>query len=214
MPKLIYALLCVAVIAGSQGCAHVKEESFYVTDASLQENARHRELSKTFVSKRTRLDDQEFVVTGHRITADGKGTVIGLRSFAPGSAFLVDQAGFQKISVYLPGTSLTKGAEVQIPGQNGAMAYYSSGLSNLPGGGGCFGYATTGSIKVIDVSPSDVTISADLLFGLSGPAGAALSDCDDKRIRGTYVARHLRVQELTPWQGTMGKNIYEETIAR
>lgn len=204
----------LAFAAALYGCAHVDEQSFYVRDASLQERARHDQLATTFVSKRTHLgyEDKEFVVTGHRIGA-GKGTVLAFRSFAPGSPLKVDQAGFQKITVFLPSRSISEGSEIHIPHPQGAMAFYSSGSANFPGGGGCFGYASAGSVRVLSIVNSDITIKADLQFRLSGPAGTALSDCEDKRVQATYTAREIRVQDLTPWQGAAGKNIYEETIA-
>ena len=214
MPELTAKILLCTALLGLQACAHVDEQSFYVTRASLQEDARHQQLSKMFVSKQTHLkyEDKEFVVTGHRI-ATGTGTVLAFRGFAPGPPFLVDQAGFQKITIYLPSVALKEGSEVHISDSGGAMAFYSTSSSNFPGSGGCFGYASTGSIAVISVSDPEITAKVDLLFRLSGPLGTALSDCDDKRIQATYTARKLQVQELTPWQGAAGKHIYDETIA-
>lgn len=197
------------------GCGHIHEQSFYVSGASLQESEHHQRLLKTFESRRTHLtyDDKEFVVTGHRI-AQGRGTVLAFRSYDPGNPLIADQAGFFKITVYVPTTSLKGGQEFPVPGPDGALAFYSTGSSNFPGSGGCFGYASEGSMRVLETSATTVTVKADLHFRLSGPAGTALSDCADKRIEATYKAQARRVEELTPWQGAAGQNIYEETIAR
>jgi hypothetical protein len=214
VPIVAKRLALLAAVLLIHGCTTVREQSFYVKEASLQEGARHRELAKRFVARKTHLDydDKVFVVTGHRIAA-GQGTVLAFRSFAPGSPFVVDQAGFFKITIYVPVATLSEGMELRVPGSDGALAFYSNGSSNFPGSGGCFGYASAGSIKVLKISQPDVTVRADLQFALSGPLGAALSDCEDKKVQSTYIARQVRLEEITPWQGKPGQHIYDETLA-
>lgn len=214
MPKLIRQFLCLATLIGVHGCAHVDEQWFYVTGASLQESGRHRDLSKAFATKDTQplsYDDREFIVTGHRIKA-GDGTILALRSFAPGPLLGVDQASFLKVTSYIPRTKLLPGVEIRVPDADGTIAYLSTSSSNLPGETGCFGYASQGSIKVNSVSESDVAVTIDLQFRLASPLGFS-GECGDRRVQGTYVVPRLQLQQLNPWQGIVGKTLYEETIA-
>jgi hypothetical protein len=211
MRRLYYLLIIVAL----HGCAHVDEQWFYVSGASLQEFDRHRQLSQAFATKtlpRLSYDDREFVVTGHRIR-DGEGVVLAFRSFAPGRFLVVDQASFLKITSFLPRTRLDPGMEIQLPDSNGTVVFLSTSSSNMPGGTGCFGYASHGSIKVHDVSAAQINVTVDLHFRLSSPLGFS-DECNERNVRGAYVLSRLRLQELTPWQGATGNTLHDETIAR
>lgn len=210
-----FKILCLAVLFALQGCVHVDEQWFYVSNASLQELGRHQSLAKVFEAKdaqRLGYNDREFVVIGHRIK-DGEGSVIARRSFAPGPFLSVDQASFLEITIFIPGSKLNAGTEVRIPDSAGVIAFLSTSSSNLPGNTGCFGYGSRGSIKVEGVSKTQVTVAVDIQFRLVNPPGS-VGQCDERMVQGVYVVPRLRIQELSPWQGVAGKTIYDETIAR
>lgn len=209
MRKVIYLF----VLLGLHACVHTNEQWFFVRGASMEQLNRHHELAKTFASKvppRLGYDGREFVVTGHRLN-DGDGVVLAFRNFD--SRSMVDTASFLKITAFLPQSKFAPGTEIMVPDSDGAMAYYSTSSSNFPGAGGCFGYASQGSIKVDSVSESGITVTMDLQFRLASPFGSS-SECVDKRVHGTYVIPQLRLQELSPWQGVAGRTLYDETIAK
>jgi hypothetical protein len=208
MRKAIY----LAIFLGLGACAHTNEQWFFVRGASMEQLSRHQALEKSFASKAPQplgYDAREFVVTGHRLK-DGDGVVFAFRSY--GSGMLVDSASFLKITIFFPQSKFNAGVEIKIPDADGTMAYYSTSSSNFPGAGGCFGYASRGSIRVDSLSDSNITVTMDLQFRLASPLGSS-GECGDKRVHGVYVIPQLRLQELNPWQGVAGKTLYDETIA-
>lgn len=209
MRKAIY----LATFLGLNACTHTNEQWFFVRGAYMEQLSRHHELAKTFASKvlpRLGYDGREFVVTGHRLK-NGDGVVLAFRSFD--SRLMVDTASFLKITAFLPRSKFSPGTEIKIPDADGAIVYYSASSSNFPGAGGCFGYASWGSIKVDSVSESNITVTMDVHFRLASPLGSS-SECGDKRVQGTYVISQLQLKELSPWQGVAGKTLYDESIAR
>ncbi|SRR5581483_11026682 len=204
---------CLAVLLSLCACAHLDEQWFFVRDASVQQLSKHQQLSNALATNKVRslgYDDKEFVVTGHRLTG-GDDVVLAFRSFSSGS-LIADTASFVKLTALIPQSRFAPGSEIKIPGADGAMAYYSSSSSNFPGAGGCFGYASQGTMKVDGASGQSVTVSIDLHFNLASPLGYS-DQCGEKKIQGKYIVQQLPLRELSPWQGTAGKTLYEETIA-
>jgi hypothetical protein len=210
--SVIRALSVVAIFVMA-GCAMKHEQWILVPDASLQEASGHAALSSAVLSnKNPRLDynDREFVVTGHRI-AEGQSVVIAFRGFDSGGPLSVDQAQFSKITVVIPRSDLRAGAQIKFPNTAGAMAYYSASSSAFPGAGGCFGYASGGTIGIVRISLEQTAIDVDLRFRLNSPSGQS-SQCKEHIVSGVFTASKISVNELTPWQGRAGKGIYEESM--
>jgi hypothetical protein len=215
MSEIARSFLFAIGIVGVYGCASVEEQWLYVDRARLQEASRHRALSQAFVDsgpQRLPYDDKEFVVTGHRI-ANGEGLVLALRSFDPGVFWAPDQAGFLKMTVFLPFARIEPGSQIHIPDSKGAMAYLSTGSSSFPGGNGCFGYASKGTINIDEIQNTQLKVSLSLSFRTASPLGFS-GQCDEKVVRGQYVVPRVDLSKLTPWQGIAGKSVHEEAVAR
>lgn len=214
--RLQRALYFLAFL-GLQGCAYIDEQWFFVSEASLQEERRHRELSEAFVAKGTAhltYNTATFVVSGHRITS-GEGFIIALRKYYQAAYippyFGMHQSGFDKATIFTPRSTLTPGAMIHIPDTDGTIAFF-SGSSSF-GGNGCFGYASQGTIQINGVSETQIDITVDIKFQVASPLGF-VKECSGEKavhvIKGTYVVPRLLLQELTPWQGVAGKTVYHE----
>jgi hypothetical protein len=202
----------LAVLLSAFGCASPNEQWFFVPGASIQELNRHHELMRAFMAEdppRLGYENKEFVVTGHRIE-QGNGEVIAFRRFNSAGFLLADTATFEKVTALIPQSQFRAGTEIRIADANGAVVYYSASSSNFPGAGGCFGYASAGSIKVDSVSDTQVSVSLDLRFRLSSPLGYS-GECVEKVMRGVFTGPTISLGQLSPWQGATGKDLYDET---
>jgi hypothetical protein len=207
-------LISIAAIACLQGCIHVDKQWFYVPSATFAEDGRHREMASTLESgdySRLSLEDSEFVVFGHRIAA-GNGMVFAYREYNASYFLIPDQASFEKVTAYLPSSSVVKGQKILISPTTDAVAYKSSSSSTFPGYPACLGYASSGSIEIVDLSAAAITATLDLYFPMRRAPGS-IHECRNEAVRGTHVFRRLEAKELTPWQGRKGKHIYDETVA-
>lgn len=208
MPFLRYIAVSLCLMAG--GCAHVTSDNFFVPSSSLAEDWRHVSQEGEKSGKSPNPAGREFVVTGHRITA-GEGTVLAIRRFNAGSPFLTDQASFEKLSISLPKSMTGEGDQFAFERTGSALAFYSSGSSNFPGGAGCFGYATDGHVRVIRRTTNSLVVHLDLHIPLTSPAGWK-QDCTEKHIDQDMEFAVKPLDQLTPWDGRPGKHVYDETM--
>lgn len=208
---LIDAIIVIAI----SGCASTGEGWFFVQDASLTDLPRHKELSRRFLSDdapKLGYAGKEFVVTGHRIV-QGRDVVLAFRKSFSERPFALDAAQFTKITVLIPSSDLRNGGVVTIPESDRAFAYYSSTSSSFPGAGGCFGYASSGTIRINSLSDHSVIGDVHLKFRLSGPMSSS-SSCTDYAVQGRYELVRVAIDDLTPWQGAPAQSLYEETIRK
>jgi hypothetical protein len=202
------------VAIGINGCATSTEEWLAVNGGQLQEEARHRDLLARILADNVPqlgYEQKEFVVTGHRIVP-GAGAVFAFRSFDPGPILGVDRAGFLKLTGFVPQSLMKVGGEIRIPATNGPFVFLSTSSSNFPGASGCYGYASSGFIRIDSIASEALTATMDLQFRLFSPLGHAQECRDAKNMRGTYKMPLQRVEQLTPWQGREGKSLYDETM--
>ena len=152
----------------------------------------------------------EFVITGHRIM-EGNGTVVTYRTFSPGGPFFVDQAAFQKLTIFLPFSLSNDLPEVNIGDREDMIAYWSNGSSNFPGKTGCFGYASGGRIRLSRISSTDLSAELFITFDLVSPGGWQ-KECGKFVFNENVILQRKDVNTLTPWEGTAGAHIYDESI--
>ena len=189
-------------------------DAFYVEHATLSHLKEHHTLRTTAIQgTRSTERIEDFMLTGHRITADGA-LVLAYRTSSGRAISLVDQAHFEKLTILLPANfSKVVGSETVFQDDSEAMAYWSKGSANFPGKSGCYGYGSSGSLTITGISTNSITAAIDLTIQSVSPAGWK-SECEKLLFRKTLVFEKRLVQDLTPWDGTMGAHIYDESIKK
>ena len=189
-------------------------DAFYVEHATLSDLEQHHTIRTTVVQgTRSAERIEDFMLTGHRIAADGT-LVLAYRTSSGGAISLVDQARFEKLTILLPANfSKTVGDKTVFQDDGGAIAYWSKGSANFPGKSGCYGYGSSGSLTVTDVSNNSIAVDLDLTIQSVSPAGWK-SECGSFVFRKTLVFERRLAQDLTPWDGTPGAHIYDESIRK
>lgn len=208
MKKVI--VLFVSIIGVISGCALRQVDSFYLDRAAMSEVDLHKSAKQAIALNKPPKTSSEFVITGHRII-DGSGTVIAYRAFSSGELFFVDQATFQKLTIFLPFSLSNDLTEVSLSEREDVIAYWSSGSSNFPGKTGCFGYVSNGRVRLSRITNTE--LSADLLitFDLVSPGGWK-KECGRFVFNESMILKKRDVNALTPWEGTVGAHIYDESI--
>jgi hypothetical protein len=192
------------------GCTKRHSEWFYVTNSELLDVTAHHSLLADIKSKGSFDVPRDFVVTGHRIKR-GVGSIIAFRDFDSGSQLITDQAAFQKLTVFLPGSIQMQKTKLKIVSDRPITAYYSRSSSNFPGVSGCIGYALDGSIEIKEKTADHIQIKIDLTFELMSPAGWQ-EQCGSFTLSRTAALQKKRFDKLTPWEGVEGDTLYDESM--
>jgi len=193
------------------GCTTTKVDSFFLENAAIS-NLNYHSMLKNSISEDSKLQpDDTFVITGHRIE-EGDGVVIGYREFASGMIPLTDQATFEKLTIYLPLSLWINKKEISLADE-GIIAFWSNGASNFPGKSGCFGYASSGKVYISSVTNNEAHIDLNATFDLFSPGGWS-GDCGKFSLHRKIALRKMIVSSLTPWDGSIGNHIYDESIRK
>ena len=208
-----YAIRLITVLAVTLILSACQTDSFYIENASLSELQDHRAAQRLIYRGTTPegLKDY-FQLTGHRVVP-GMGTVLAYRAFSRGVIPLVDQAGFEKLTIVLP-DNLTNTVENRIVISDGgeAIVFWSRGSSNFPRIG-CYGYAVSGSITVTNKARDTLVADLDMILRSISPGGWE-EECGTFAFKKALVLDRKTVQQLTPWEGTAGSHIYDESIRK
>ncbi len=189
------------------GCSAHRIDSFFVDSAALQKTELHSSIKKTIDQKQSIKIDDHFVVTGHRIV-NGDGLVIAYRSYY--AKFLMpDQSEFQKFTIYLPNSPESQ--QVINLGEDNGCAFWSKGASNFPGKSGCFGYVTSGTIRIDSISQSEISADINVKIISVSPEGWQ-KECGSFVFKKNLLLQKRKVESLTPWEGSPGKHVYEESM--
>jgi hypothetical protein len=206
--RLITLLLLSLILSACQ------TDSFYVENASLSELQDHRAAQPLVVrGTRPAALKEYFGLSGHRIVP-GIGTVLAYRAFSGGLIPLVDQGGFEKLTVVLPANfSKNVGENISLSEGGKVIVFWSRGSSNFPGESGCYGYASSGSIIVATIARDTITADLDMILRSISPGGWE-KECGTLAFKKTLTLDRKTVQQLTPWEGTSGSHIYDESIRK
>ncbi len=188
-------------------------DSFYIENATLAEIEDHRLLRDSVVQKNERLGlaNEYFVITGHRIISDG-GIVFGHRLFSSGAIPLLDQASFQKLSIYIPFSVTDQRLNaISIKENKDVFIFWSKGPSNFPRGSGCYGYATDGHVTFMRISDEEISAELNITIDTVSPGGWK-KDCDRLELMKTISFKKKLASALTPWEGRQGTHVYDESI--
>ena len=198
-------VICTALF----GCTVRQVDWFLVEQASMAEASLHQ-LAKGSKRNWFAKAQPEFVITGHRIAA-GDGAIIAYRAFSHGMLPLVDQAQFKKLTIFLPFALSDRLIEINLAGEEKAIAFWSNGSSNFPGESGCFGYASGGSIRLKKITNEEVFVNLSLSFDLVSPTNLN-EGCSHFEFKESLTLRKEKVTSLTPWEGAVGVHLYDESI--
>jgi hypothetical protein len=142
------------------------------------------------------------------------GTVLAYRAFSTGVIPLVDQAGFEKLTIVVP-DNLANTVQNKIVLSDGseAIVFWSRGSSNFPGMSGCYGYAVSGSMTVTNKARDTIAADLDMILRSISPGGRE-EGCGTFAFKKALILDRKTVQQLTPWEGTSGSHIYDESIRK
>ncbi len=189
-------------------------DTFYVEHATFSHIEDHRTTrTKLIQGIKSAERVENFVIAGHRITADDA-LVLAYRTFSPGAIPFVDQAHFEKLTILLPANvSNIAGDKITFQGNSEAIVFWSKGSANFPGKSGCYGYGSSGALTITSVSDGSISAVLDLTIQSISPAGWK-TECGNFVFRKSLVFARKRIQDLTPWDGTSGAHIYDESIKK
>lgn len=147
-------------------------DSFYVENANLSELQSHRAMQAVVVQgARPSAVKDYFGLSGHRIVP-GVGTVLAYRAFSGGLIPLVDQGGFEKLTVVLPvNFSKNVGENISLSEGGEVIVFWSRGPSNFPRTANCYGYASSGSIAITNTARDTIAADLDMLCIRSAQPG-------------------------------------------
>ena len=118
---------------------------------------------------------------------------------------LVDQAGFQKLSIYLPFPLTDQTfSTVPIKANSTAIAFWSRGASNFPRRSDCYGYASDGYINLTRVSAEEVEADLNLTIDLSRRNSLEKEMCPLFVLRERISFTKKLIGNLTSWEGRPG----------
>jgi len=210
--KLSILLLLALLVSSLCGCVMTKAQWFYVDNAQLV-NKPH----KLFDAK-SGADLQEmaenFVLGGHRIM-NGGGVVIGYREFRHPFVPILDVAEYMKLSIQIDRFQHLYDAfehdEVYLLPLKEATGLWSSGPSNFPTHSPCLGFPSEGYLMLERKSKTRIRIKLIVAIDPMQLNGSR-TQCGELilSLHGRIVERKL--SELTPWEGKIGKHIYDESM--
>lgn len=148
-----------------------------------------------------RVNYRELAVACHRLDA-GEATVVGVREY---SAAGLDQERFRKVT-FVIGPSIKEGDQLDLA-QAGMKAFYSTGLSYMPGNAGCYGNVESGTLNVRSIKDGEIVIEVDALFDLKSPAQSE-GHCTLRDYKATIRAVPKKLEDLGPWEGVPGDASY------
>lgn len=202
----------IIVLAGMlfnlYGCAFGSRDAFFVEHAQLSEIDRKTNIQTEVADLKPKV--REITYAGHRVSK-GTGLILALREFSAGNILITDQAVFKKITVFISGVEELESGSIVRFGSNEITAFLSHSSSSFPGGNGCYGYATKGSIFVKKINAQNIAVRLDLIFDQRSP-GDWTGECLPTAINESFNAHKKSISSLTPWDGRQGNSIYDETM--
>lgn len=199
-------IILLSFIIILSGCASSTDKIFYVTDADFYARNKFESVNSSIQSS----PQKDIVYSAHRIER-GQGTVIALRIFSPGHRLLVDQASFKKMTIFIAGHLEDAIGKTMSINSGDAVAFLSNSSSTSPGSNGCFGYANSGVVHVVQTNVKELMVSVDLNFDQKSPLRWT-GECGNLQVTENILAKEKEFSEITPWEGKTGKAISDETV--
>ncbi|WP_440224171.1 hypothetical protein ACQQ2N_02890 [Dokdonella sp. MW10] len=196
-----HAWMTMAILAPTMsampGCALVRsggvETIFFVDDAAS--------ISASCID----VGYREAALACHRIR-DGDNLVVGLRRYSPNRT---DREGFLKLTFVID-RGVADGEVVELPSDR-VKAAFGSGLSFMPGGSGCHGQATSGTVSFARTGKEALKLHADVVFDLRSAPGWP-DHCKPYAFRSELEARRSTLDRMGPWEGVVnGESEAEES---
>jgi hypothetical protein len=206
----ITRFLIIGLITLLCSCAAPNKTAFFVEGASLSGLSDHNRLRLAIENEDAITVSKEFVVTGHRLVS-GLGMVIGVREFSKGTILNSDTSAFRKLTIYMPDPMATTKSTLSLKLDKSVIVFMSHSSANLPGITGCFGYASDGTLNLKSISPSEFMVDLDLIVDLKSPRGWK-KECQQFHYVDHLTMQRKELNELSPWEGVVGKTLYDETI--
>ncbi|MGY5452555.1 hypothetical protein ACVFI8_16660 [Agarivorans sp. MS3-6] len=204
----VFILLILAIAALEIYASIDKQDTFFLKNAQFSNFDYLTNLDKKLQSK----DDlstlrEEMNVYVHRLSK-GDGFILAYRWYTNGNTMTIDDEGFKKITIWIPGLPTSFPANYEfISGQN-IKAAYTSGGSAWPRAA-CSGYIESGLMS-LNKSGASYTVK---IKGKVYPAGSSsFGDyCKEQEIDYEFSASELKFSKLSPWLGLEGDHPYAET---
>jgi len=203
LQRNIMIILVIGVL--SSGCVSQYTESFYIEHAKFAQFETHSKLRQTPMHDENIDDIEFFALVGHRID-HGNGTILGIREYSSGPLLTVDQGGFRKVTIWIPNPILVVG-ETRLASTYQAIAFASVGNPSFPDRG-CWAYASSGKIFAHKKYEKLALIEFDIPFPKLQP------DCQSFHLLKSIVVKEKDIDTLTPWEGAVGRTIFDEGIRR
>jgi len=185
--------------------ARAVEDTFFMRNAALEDP----ELLRKLESAPERDDSQRtrFGFFVHRITK-GEGMVLGYRYYSGGDPLIIDDEGFNKITIWLPSEAPQGTSTFDLADARRAQVFSSAGGSAWPSLE-CSGVISSGKMTIqFDGASAVVSIE-----GALQPLGSSrqFDTCKPQPANLTFKATELSVDRLTPWLGA--RPAEEDSIA-
>jgi hypothetical protein len=189
-----------------------RTDTFYVINADfaepaffakLQAELQHSDQERAFLARH-----ELPTVFAHRIVA-GTNTVIAYRWFTPGSPLVIDDEGFEKITVSLPSVTPQGLFEGKIVPNGPVVAIVTRGGSAWPQRA-CSWRVEDGTVS-IEVKGSSYDVHVTGRLKAEPPSMSKASNCTQEILDKRFEAKRLSLSEVTPWLGKQGDHPYAET---
>lgn len=189
-----------------------KSDSFFVQQAELKDSHLfEHERARMEAGEEIEFDEILYRVIGHQLKK-GSGTILGYRWYSNGSAGIIDDELYRKLTVWIPERFANKPGLLQINSDTGIVAIYSSGASAWPRSG-CHGQIQSGSLHLEWGARQLKAKIEGVISYISDPLWKDQA-CTPPVIQEEYTFDRLEFEELTPWLGLPGKHIYDETYRK
>ncbi|WP_295566441.1 hypothetical protein [uncultured Stenotrophomonas sp.] len=194
----IRALMPLLIALALSACAFLPTKTsskFYVADADSGPDGC------------STVDYRELALACHRIS-EGNRTVVGIREYSRSG---LDSDRFRKVTFSLPAV-LRVGDTIDLSSTD-VKAFYSTGLSFMPGKVGCYGSAISGRISVLRNAGRTLELDVQALFDLKSPLQWK-GHCSVRAFNERIKAVRLPAERLRAWEGVPGKgdSIIEESL--
>lgn len=199
-------LILILTLLLQAGCSLLGYRTLYIENAALTDPTMYDAELKN-VSEKGKASDKDFLpVVAHRI-CNGTGTAIAYRKWSPGSWFIIDDEGYEKITIYIPHI-LEKEGNIILGTNTGTISIIASGGSAWPKTG-LIGVAQKGSIKYKRTSSHEIEVEIDLVVNLYNISWNELGP--SRHFHEQVTLKKKDIHSITPWEGREGSHIYDET---
>jgi hypothetical protein len=204
----VISLLFIITIIGHMVYDSIdRTDTFYLKDAQLSDENYLIKLAEKLDKEDYLALRSEMNIHLHRLVK-GKGVIYGYRWYSNGSVMAIDDEVFEKLTVWIPRDPSSYPINFDFRNQENVKALYITGSSAWPQSA-CSGYFTSG-LLVLKKSGSKTLVSVK---GVVTPADSRSNGdyCKEREVNIEFLASEIKFSQLTPWLGSEGQHLYDET---